>query len=246
MNVRFSRGLRTTAPYDPNRIIQSLWIGDRLSEMEKLCIRSFIANGHEFHLYLYEKCEGVPEGTIVLDANGIIKESNITGGYHRMNSAFFSDAFRYVMLRQKERWWVDLDTICLRRFDFSDPYVFASEVSIDGLGMMVDNGILKAPRDSELLVRLSKETTPTTFGPGLMTELTKALDLRQYVRPPAVFTPIMPWLIPRVFIDPAVEVDLKDAYAVHMWNSSWKYTNKNAAYDPRCLYEKLKRQYPPR
>ena len=34
-----------------SEIIQSLWIGPRLSNMEYLCIKSFIDFGHEFHLY---------------------------------------------------------------------------------------------------------------------------------------------------------------------------------------------------
>ena len=32
-------------------VIQSLWIGDRLSVMERLCIQSFLDQGHQFHLY---------------------------------------------------------------------------------------------------------------------------------------------------------------------------------------------------
>ncbi len=34
-------------------IIQSLWIGNPLSKLERLCIQSFIDHGHEFHLYTY-------------------------------------------------------------------------------------------------------------------------------------------------------------------------------------------------
>ncbi len=53
-------------------IIQSLWIGSRLSTMEKLCIVSFIKQGHAFHLYTYGEVAEVPQGTIVKDANEII------------------------------------------------------------------------------------------------------------------------------------------------------------------------------
>ena len=41
--------------------IQSLWIGDRLSALERLSIRSFLANGHGFDLYTYQRFEGCLE-----------------------------------------------------------------------------------------------------------------------------------------------------------------------------------------
>ena len=34
-------------------IIQGLWIGETLSTMEYLSIKSFLDNGHEYHLYTY-------------------------------------------------------------------------------------------------------------------------------------------------------------------------------------------------
>ena len=46
-------------------IIQSLWIGDRLSVMERLCIQSFLDQGHQFHLYLYAPCDRVPAGATI-------------------------------------------------------------------------------------------------------------------------------------------------------------------------------------
>jgi hypothetical protein len=51
------------------RVVQSLWIGDRLSVMEQLCISSFLRHGHVFHLYVYQQTEGIPAGTVVLDGN---------------------------------------------------------------------------------------------------------------------------------------------------------------------------------
>ena len=41
--------------------VQSLWLGP-LSVMERLVVASFVANGHEFHLYSYSEIEGLPDG----------------------------------------------------------------------------------------------------------------------------------------------------------------------------------------
>ncbi len=60
-----------------NKIIQGLWIGDRLSTMEALSIKSFLNNGHEYHLYTYSHVDNIPLGTIVKDGNEILPESEI-------------------------------------------------------------------------------------------------------------------------------------------------------------------------
>ena len=38
--------------------------------MERLVVASFVANGHEFHLYSYSEIEGLPKGVVVRDALG--------------------------------------------------------------------------------------------------------------------------------------------------------------------------------
>ena len=48
-----------------NDIIQSLWIGNEISNIEKLCINSYIKNGHAFHLYAYNDIEGVPSDCVI-------------------------------------------------------------------------------------------------------------------------------------------------------------------------------------
>ena len=53
-------------------VIQSLWVGDRLRTMERLCISSYLRNGHDFHLYTYNPVEGIPDGTVVKDANEVM------------------------------------------------------------------------------------------------------------------------------------------------------------------------------
>ena len=44
-----------------NAAIQTLWIGEELSDLENLCISSYIKNGYDFHLYAYDEISNVPE-----------------------------------------------------------------------------------------------------------------------------------------------------------------------------------------
>ena len=72
-------------------IIQSLWIGPSLSKLEQVCLKSFIDNDMEFHLYTYEKVDNVPRGTIIKDGNTIMPMKAVFS----LKSSFlpFSDIF---------------------------------------------------------------------------------------------------------------------------------------------------------
>jgi len=126
-----------------NCIVQSLWIGDSLSLIEQLCIRSFLANGHEFHLYTYSEVENIPYGTVIQDAGEIVPKSEIA---KRKNGswAIFADYFRYKLLYEKSSWWVDMDTVCLKPFEFDEEYVFSSEKNFDGK-TYINNTMIKCP-----------------------------------------------------------------------------------------------------
>lgn len=56
---------------DLNKTLQGLWIGPELSLMEQLSISSFLQNGHDYHLYVYDEVN-VPAGTVVRSANEIL------------------------------------------------------------------------------------------------------------------------------------------------------------------------------
>ena len=53
------------------KIVNGFWYGSELGDLEKLCINSWIKNGYEFHLWLYDDIE-VPNGVVVKNANDIV------------------------------------------------------------------------------------------------------------------------------------------------------------------------------
>lgn len=106
--------------------IQTLWIGDTFSKIEKLSMTSFLENGHEVHLYCYEDIENVPEGVKALDANEIVHEDEIFRA-HGGSYGAFSDLFRHILLYDKGGCWVDTDVICLKPFDFDDEMSLCAE-----------------------------------------------------------------------------------------------------------------------
>ena len=107
--------------------IKTLWIGDSLGDIERLSLRSFLANGHNVEIFLYRELDGVPEDTVIRDANKIIPESQKFIIKGTTSYAGFADWFRYEMLYKEGGVWVDLDVICLKPFDFYSSLFFGEE-----------------------------------------------------------------------------------------------------------------------
>lgn len=231
-----------------NRIVQGLWIGNELSAMERLSINSFLQNGHDYHLYTYDELPNVPAGTVIKNANEILPASAIFQYRDRPSYAGFANFFRYKLLLERGGWWADMDSVCLRPFDFSEEYVFSSEINAGQ--QVANNGIIKAPAGSDAMayacsVCQAKKPGKLVWGetgPRLMGEVVQKYRLDKYQRPYYTFCPISDW---RKLIEPYIAALHLDAYAVHLWNSLWQLEkqDKDATYHPACIYEQLKAKY---
>ena len=241
----------TSAELAPeNRVIQGLWIGSHLSVMERLSIVSFLSSGHEYHLYVYDDLRNVPAGATVKDGNEILPASMIFQYETHKSFSAFSNFFRYKLLLEKGGWWADLDTICLRPFDFRHEYVFSSEIASGK--EYINCGVIKAPRGSPVLmyawdvcrVRKPEKLVWGEVGPRLLSESVKRLSLESFVMRPRVFCPLGYAELDDA-LNPNKVWNLEDAYAVHLWNEMWRRNDrdKNQSFHPDCLYERLKRMY---
>ena len=112
-----------------NKIINGLWIspdGKPLSNLERLCIYSFCANGHDFHLWTYGDLPNVPTDTspgnvVVRDGNEILPANKMF--FVKKSLAGFSDWFRWKLIAQFGGWYADMDMVCLRPLSLSDEFV---------------------------------------------------------------------------------------------------------------------------
>ena len=59
---------------------------------------SFLAHGHDFHLYTYAPIDNVPEGVVMQDANDILPASMIFQYRDHSSYAGFANFFRYKLL----------------------------------------------------------------------------------------------------------------------------------------------------
>ena len=239
-------------------IIQSLWIGDSLSIMERLCLASFVKNGHEVHLYTYSDVKGVPPGVTIKDGNEILPEDMIFSykkGEGKGSFSAFSNYFRYKLVHDKGGYWVDTDQLCLKPFDFRDPFVFSSE-EVFPLGQgnfHINAGVIKTPKKSAIaeyafnncMSRNKDELVWGQIGPKLVRESVEKFKLQSFVKSYSTFCPI-PGAYWSAFIDPSVNFNFPDeVYGVHLWNEMWRRSNadKNKEYHPECFYEKMKKRF---
>lgn len=208
-------------------VINSLWIGDRVGEMERLAMRSHLHCGHEYHLWTYTPLI-VPEGVVVEDANEILPQSEVFAyriGAEAGSVSAFSNLFRYKLLLERGGWWCDSDVVALKRFDFDEPYVFACERYRTG-SCGPTTCVIQAPKNSELMVHCYEKASEAdrrtlrwgTIGPLLLMEGVFSQRLDQYVRPVSDFCPIDWFDIAPLFLPGP----LPNSYAIHLWNEVWR------------------------
>ena len=133
-----------------DNIIQCMWIGNLLGEIEKASLKSFVKNGHIVHLYLYDDFDqkGIPEGVLVRNANEILDKSEIFT-YENGSYAAFSNLFRFKLLYMKGGYWCDLDLINIKFLDFEEKYVFVSEPTPDYASQVPTTCLIKMPKNCE-------------------------------------------------------------------------------------------------
>jgi mannosyltransferase OCH1-like enzyme len=240
----------TDSTTDTNRIIQGLWIGAELSTMEQLSIASFLAHGHEYHLYTYEPVKNVPDGVVIREAEEILPRSRAFQYSQHQTWSGFANFFRYKLLLERGGWWADTDLVCIKPFDFADGYVISSEFSV---GRQMPNiGAVKSPPGAEIMsymwdVCQTKDPAKLVWGetgPELMEQAVEKFGMQRYVKPWKVFCPIgfRDWT--RV-LDPEPPLVDAESYGIHLWHEMWRagHQDKDIHYHPDSLYEKLRKEY---
>ena len=99
--------------------IQSMWVGNKISKIERLSMQSFQSNGMSYTLYVYNDVKNIPDGVNIDDANKILHESEVTTykkGPGKGSYAGFADYFRWALMYKVGGVWVDTDVICLKNF----------------------------------------------------------------------------------------------------------------------------------
>ena len=214
---------------DDNRIVHGLWIGSCLSKLELLTMRSFLKQGHEFHLWLYDRLETpIPKEVVLEDASTILPRTAIfrrtsvdpESGVGKNSLGLFSDLFRYKVLYERGGYWTDMDVTCLRPLNFSEEYVFRSHrVGIVG-------NIMKCPRGSpvmretfERVARQASSESPWLMSNRVLSEVVERSGLSGCIRPNLCNRD--DWADVRQLLEEDSSLP-SDWYVIHWMNEVWR------------------------
>lgn len=215
--------------------LNSLWVGNRLGYLERLCLTSAVAVGHPVTLYSYEpeKLIGVPHGVELRDAAEVMPRKQLVHYSDSGSVALGANFWRYAMLAKGLGFWVDMDFYFLRPLEFESEYVFGWEY--EG---WINNAVLLAPADSQMVHDLldipQPNRRPPWYGPrrsllfywerlrkghvgvedmpwgtyssGLVTYVANKNRLNAFAQSPDVFYPVR-WKDAQNLYGPAVEVE---------------------------------------
>ena len=206
-------------------IVNGFWYGSELGELEKLCIDSWIKNGYEFHLWIYDDIE-VSNGVVVENANHIVSFNQYftyNEGHSKGTPVAFSNLFRAQLLYQRGGLYTDLDVLCLKPYDFNKRFVF-SEQGDNIHPYHVATCILYTKEAGEsffddwsdwIIAKKNKTITHGDLGPNLFTKLITLYNLKEYVLPKEHFCPVDWESYKGIFNYRG------DSYGIHLFSSMW-------------------------
>jgi hypothetical protein len=244
-----------------NKIINGIWSGPELGPIEKLSIRSFIDNGHEFRLWLAGPTTGIPEGTRICDINDM---PNLKLRLWFSNARHWSDYVRINLLYHFGGFYSDIDVVCLKFWDFADPIVLTSEDNMTGKRdpstpfrpqsevptAAVNNCIIKAPAGAGFLKwildqienrdikNIPDQLTDGKDGIGfqLLRDVVPIAGLEQFVKAPIVLDALSLDEYPR-FITGGVDWNISDkSYAMHLRRTCWSNPGERWVLDANKEY----------
>jgi hypothetical protein len=126
----------------------SLWIGEMLHPIAHACLKSFLKQGHQIVLHVYNPVKNVPQGVVLADASRTLPKDRIIRHKRSGSYALFSDIFRYHLLKNGADLWIDCDVFCVRPIERSE-YIFGLERD-----HVANSAVLAMPAESSLLSKL--------------------------------------------------------------------------------------------
>lgn len=231
-------------------LLNTLWIGPALGQLERACLRSAMRHGHHVVLYCYARPDGVPEGVEVADAASILPESAIIR-HHSGSVSLFSNWFRYELQRRDLGVWIDTDLYFVAPLTDQRPYLFGFQDE-----KSLNTAILHLPSDapilSDLLDLFDQKTVPFWLssrqrlaawwrlkstgqtnlskmpwgvcGPMALTALAKQHNLLPHAVGAEIFYPV-PFHRADWIFDPDQRLEdqiSENTVTVHLWNESVK------------------------
>lgn len=127
------------------RPVASLWIGEELHYINQLCLKSHLRQGHPVVLYCTDEVTNLPDGVEARPASEIMDIDSAR--VKETSPSFWSNVFRYKMIKKTGAIWIDCDAFCNAPFPDEQEWIFAGH----GMRGALNCGVVGLPQDCELM-----------------------------------------------------------------------------------------------
>lgn len=254
MRSRSQRALPAGAPTKFET--HMFWAYGGLSNVERLCLNSFVENGFAVSLWTYGQIGNAPEGVRVRDAREVLPEDRVFL-YENGSYAGFADLFRYTVLSRFGGLYADTDIVCLTTPDQlgSEPFLVAAHSKTRE--PKISNALIFDPAptrgDFVDVARAFSDVFPKDgqkwgdCGPRLFSMLAANYPhLAFRVMAPEFCNSIDFSQCPRKLLTPGTRV-ASGAYFLHLYNEMWRRAeiDKNAPFPKGSLMAEFAERYMP-
>ena len=240
--------------------VSSLWIGDSITDLERVCIKSFIDHGYTFNLYTYSpEINNLPPGVNLKNGNQIVSKEKIffyQSGFNKGSVSGFSNLFRYKLLYENGGVWVDTDIALLKPdLNFQKRNVFTTEVGEPPDGKFA-SALMKVQAGCPVMRECLKEFKNVNndqiqhgeTGPELVSEKLEETGLKKdnrvELKSRKEYFPIYWEDVKRIFYD---EIRIKESWKTlhfcNAWITNKLSLNKNDSFPHWSIFERLKKKH---
>lgn len=163
--------------------LNTLWIGEKLHPIHRLCLSSALYHGHRVRLFAYGPVTGVPEGVELANAGEVLPKSAMFFHGRTGSPAPFADRFRIKLIGMGLGAWIDTDVLFMRPLRAETPNIFGWEDD-----KLVGNAILQIDPGGGLFATVSKFISEDFLNPpwwngyrSAELKVRNALGLRKHV-----------------------------------------------------------------
>ncbi|CUH45474.1 hypothetical protein [Ruegeria atlantica] len=176
--------------------VATLWIGERLSYLERLCLKSFADVDQKPILYHYGELQDIPDYVEARDAREIFDTPELYRDPVQRSVAVHSDLFRLKLLQKTDFIWVDADAYAVKPFVTNAGYLFPHA---HVRHKRINSGVLSLPSDSPALKNMCEFAFQSDLIPPWWPEERQNCYIQMYGRSTLWSLPIFTFGPPMLF-----------------------------------------------
>ena len=246
-------------------VVHMIWISGKLTQIEIMCINSFIKHGFEVNIWTNNNnLPNAPHKINVIKIPKIFSIKNNLSYSQGSNYALNSDILRIQILYKYGGLYADTDMICNideKKFSkfFTEPFLCSEKHHISTNGLRINNNLMFFPKSNNNLLSLinnfymnyfvekneKKKILWGIFGGSFFTVFAENFpNYLPLIMKPEFSNPVPYWKSPEAFLYSNIRFSDQTAF-IHLYNERWKVSkiNKNRKYKSGSIIDLMLKKY---